>query len=258
MPRRALRLGSFMNALAAGIAERRFFVTVQQRPGHVEIVDVGRRARHGVHQARPSVHADVRLHTEVPVVALLRLLHLRVAFTLGVLGRARRGDQRGIDRRPGAHEQALNAQQVVDDAQHVHRQVVPLQQVAKPKDGGLVGQPVQRAVELGELTVQRHVVQRLFHRGVRQAEPLLKVVNAQHRRDCEGRTTGLRARAMRLDDLHQPIPRNHAFHLVQKLALARLLGRQVQPESELLQGVLPVAAHGLNSCKLRACFADFH
>jgi hypothetical protein len=66
---------------------------------------------------------------------------------------------------------------------------VPLQQVAKPPDRRLVGQSRGGTTEPGELQVQRNVVQRFFHRRVRQAESLLHVVDAQHGLNAEGRAT---------------------------------------------------------------------
>jgi hypothetical protein len=44
----------------------------------------------------PAVDTDVRLHAEVPLVALLGLVHLRIALAVAVLGRARRADDRRI------------------------------------------------------------------------------------------------------------------------------------------------------------------
>src|SRR5258706_15769572 len=52
----------------------------------------------------------------------------------------------------------------------------------------------------------------------------------------ERRASGPRLRVVRRDNLPQRRPRHHAFHLFQELALARLLGRQVQAKSELLHG----------------------
>ncbi|VTU30816.1 hypothetical protein RA8CHR_04233 [Variovorax sp. RA8] len=58
-------------------------------------------------------------------------------------------------------------------------------------------------------------------------EPLLQVVDAQHRLEAERRAAGLRARVVRCHDLHQRVPRHHAHHLLQKLALARPLRLQI-------------------------------
>ena len=52
-----------------------------------------------MHRAGPRVHADVGLQTEVPLVSLLRLMHLRVAFARAVLGRRRRMHNGRIDDR---------------------------------------------------------------------------------------------------------------------------------------------------------------
>jgi IS30 family transposase len=53
------------------------------------------------------------------------------------------------------------------------------EQVPEAQNRGLVGQSIKHAVELGELTQKRHVVQRLFHRGIAQAEPLLHATDIQ-------------------------------------------------------------------------------
>ena len=76
----------------AGVAERSDLVTVQKRMCLRHIGDVSSRAHDGVHQPRCSVHANVRFHAEVPVIALLRLVHLRIALAILVLRRWRRGD----------------------------------------------------------------------------------------------------------------------------------------------------------------------
>jgi hypothetical protein len=84
--------------------------------------------------------------------------------------------------------------------------------VPEPQDGGLVGQPGRGATELGELKAQRHVVQRFFHRRVAQAEPLLQIVDAQHRLDAERRSPGLGPRVVRLDDLRSHSSSTIAIH----------------------------------------------
>src|SRR5207344_3133921 len=67
-----------------------------QQVGHLgEVVDAG--AGGGELVGKPAlVGADMHLHTEVPVGTLLRLSHLRVAFPIGVLRRAGRGDDGGV------------------------------------------------------------------------------------------------------------------------------------------------------------------
>ena len=94
-----------LRTLVASISEDIRLLPVQQTVGFDHIVDVARCAAHGVHQTGISVHADVRLHAEEPLLALLALVHLRVSFTAGVLGRARCGDQRGIDHCAAAQHQ---------------------------------------------------------------------------------------------------------------------------------------------------------
>ena len=64
------------------------------------IVDIGRSSHQGMDAAGTGIHADVDLHAEMPLVALLGLVHLRVAPTLRVLGRGRGPDNGGIHDAP--------------------------------------------------------------------------------------------------------------------------------------------------------------
>ncbi len=52
-------------------------------------------------------HPDMRLHAEIPLIALLRLMHLRVAPTVLVLGRTGCIDQGGIDDRAGSRPRSM-------------------------------------------------------------------------------------------------------------------------------------------------------
>ena len=74
-----------------------------------DIAHVGRRAHDRVNQTRFDIHTDVRLHAEVPLVALLGLMNFRVTLLVPVLRRGRRRDQRRIDDRAFSQQQALGA-----------------------------------------------------------------------------------------------------------------------------------------------------
>ena len=64
--------------------------------------------------------------------------------------------------------------------------------VPEAQDRALVGQPCHARAQQRELPLQRDVVQRLLHRRVRETEPLLHEVNAQHRGDWKRRAPAQR------------------------------------------------------------------
>jgi hypothetical protein len=64
------------------IAPHPRLLPVQQVGQNGRIRHVGRRHQCGVSQLGLAVHPHVRLHAEVPLVALLRLVHLGVALLL--------------------------------------------------------------------------------------------------------------------------------------------------------------------------------
>jgi len=115
---------------------------------------------------------------------------------------------------------------------------VLLQQVAKPQDGALVRQAGHAGGQLGELAKQGDVEQGFFHGRIAEREPLLQEVDAQHGLQFERWTThaaGLALGAVvRLDQGSELVPRHHALHLIEKLALARALGTQLKAQISLL------------------------
>ena len=72
------------------------FGTVQQLVDLVDIGHVGRCSYQAVHQSRRCVDANVALHPEVPLIAFLGLMHLRIALIFSVLHPGRRGNLSGI------------------------------------------------------------------------------------------------------------------------------------------------------------------
>jgi len=76
-----------------------------------------------------QVDSTVRAATraEVPVLALARLPHLRIALTRGVLGRRWGGDNRGIDDRARLQKQSLLLQKLPHLGKHRLGQLVLLQ-----------------------------------------------------------------------------------------------------------------------------------
>lgn len=169
-----------------------------------------------------QVHADMRLHAEKVVVALLGLVHLGVAHALGVLRRTGRLDDRGVHNRATAHHQPIVLQQQVHALENLLGDVVRLQQVPEVQDRRLVRHTTAR--QLGKLAHRVAVVQRLFHRRIAQAEPLLHEVNAQHRLDRVRLATHIARLRVVLGNLpSQVVPRHCLVHLAQKLLAPRPL-----------------------------------
>ena len=113
-------------------------------------------------------------------------MHLRVALAVLVLRRTRRGNEPSGYCAAFLKHQALLAEQTIDAGQDAFGQRVSFQPVAKSEDGALVKQASIR-VQLGKLAVQRSVKEGFLHRRIRQAEPLLQKMRAQHRLQDKGR-----------------------------------------------------------------------
>ena len=219
---------ALFNAPVARVGKDNFFLSVQQGVRLHHIVCIGRRRHNCVNQTRLSVHANVRLHAEVPLVAFLDLVHLGVALTFVVLGGTGRRNQGGIFDRAGLEHQAFGRQRGVDGGQQLSAQVVRFEQVAKAQDRAFIGQAGDARIELRKLAVQRDVMQSLFHGRIRQTKPLLHEANTQQGEHRKRRPTGLARRRMRLNQRDQCGPRHQRVHLSEKFTLARALGDKLE------------------------------
>lgn len=221
-----LHLLALVHAPVARVGKDIALLAVQQRSSLGHVVRIGRCGGDGVHQAGIGIGADVGLHSKVPLIAFLGLVHVWVALAALVLGRARRSYERGIDYAALAQQQALAAEFGVDRGQQVCTELVCFQEVAKAQDGALIGHAAHADIEASELAVQGHVVQGFFHGRIGQTKELLQQVDAQHGLERKGRAAHAALGCMAAQQAQQRCPRDDRIHLVKELALAGALGGQ--------------------------------
>ena len=208
----------------AFVTKHRTVILTQQVRQLADIGGVGGCHRNRMRQPGIDVGAHVDLHPEVPLLAPLRLMHLGVALLALVLRRGRSMDDCGVNHGTALEQQALLSQRVVDDVHHLHGQPVLLEQVTELKDRRLVGHRIVGQIQPGKAAHRFDLVQRIFHRRVRQGVPLLQEVNPQHCAQRSRRTaTPACRRVVRLDHREQRRPRHHRVHLSQEALQAGLL-----------------------------------
>jgi len=179
------------------------------------------------------------LHAEIPLVALLGLVHLRIPLPFLVLGRTGRRDQGGIHNRPLPHRHTPLAELDLDGLKNLLAQLVLLQQVAEGEDRGLIRDPIADQLDARKAAHGGHLDQGLFHRRIAQRIPLLQQMDPQHGSQRIGRAAAFLAhfRVVGLNQVDQRLPRHHHLHLREKLLPFGLLlgrGQLVVGEAELL------------------------
>lgn len=98
--------------------------------------------------------------------------------------------------------------------------------MAEFADGGFVGGGLFPEINANELVHSAAIIQSFLCSRVRQVEPVLQEINAQHALNTDrSAPNSLRARVKRLDGFAKRFPRNDGFHVVQKLFLACLLAK---------------------------------
>ena len=229
---------ALFNTLVPGISPDSFLLSVQQPMCLSDITDVATGATHRVHQSGICIHANMGFHPKVPLVALLAGVHLGVASLVSVFDGTRCGNQGGVHCTAFFEHQAALSQYGIDFSQNFDCKAVFLQPVAQPQDGALakpqvsIGQ-AHVVIPADELAVQRGVEEGFFHGRVRQVEPLLQEVSAQHRLQRKRWPTGATFGVVRGYEVNQLGPRNDAVHLVKKDRFAGFAHRQRKTERSL-------------------------
>ena len=202
------------------VAVDRFFLSMQAGLHRLGVVHRGGRGHHAVHPSL-RIAAHVGFHAEVPGVALLRAGHLGVPFTLLVLRRRRRMDDRRIHDRAFAHHHAPIRQIALCLVEQRFGQSMGFQKMAELADRRLVGHAVQ--VHAREAAHRFHVVEAVLHGRIRKAVPLLHEVDPEHHQSPDRTPAASRLRIVLQDGREQQVPRKHRVHFTQKAFLARFL-----------------------------------
>jgi hypothetical protein len=172
-------------------------------------------------------------HGEVPLVALLGLVHLGVAGAMLVLGRGGGGDDGGVHQGAALQQKPTAAQQLLDGLEDALGEPMLLQQVTEVQQGRGVGHRLASQIQPQESTKRLAVVDGILQRLVGQPEPLLQKVHAQHPLQPDRRPTApLSRRGVVVGREHrqQRRPGHHPLHLPEKavaprgLALGLVLG----------------------------------
>src|SRR5271163_3662339 len=108
-------------------------------------------------------------------------------------------------------------------------QIVGLQQMAEAAHRRLVRHWLAAEINADEIAHRQRIVEDLFHRRVRQVEPLLQEIDPQHPLHPDRRAAIAGFGIERLDQPAQPRPRHHPFHLGQKYRPPRRLGVAFKP-----------------------------
>src|SRR3546814_8309944 len=94
-----------------------------------------------MYQTGFNIDTDVRFHPEIVLISFLCLVHFGVAFTVLVLGRTGRMNDRRIDHSSLTQQQTSVAQIAVDDLQNPTGQLMFFQQPAEVEDRGFIRNP---------------------------------------------------------------------------------------------------------------------
>ncbi len=215
--RRCTFPNGFRLATVGRIAPDTGFFPVQQVGQYLAVMDVGCRGSNRMNQFRLAVHANMRLHAEVPLVALLRRVHLRVPFLLPVFGRTRRADDGGIHNRAPVYLQAVFLQVFANQLKQLLAQVVGFQQVAELENRRLVRRRLFTKVDTRKVAHRAGVVQGFFHGRVGKVEPVLEEMNPKHALKANGPATGSFGLGVEgLDDGAKFPPRDNPIHFLKK------------------------------------------
>ena len=99
-------LFSLTHAAVPGIAIHHIIVLANQLMGLIDIMNVGASGCNGVDISAAGVDSGMDFHSEVPLVAFLRLMHFRIALAGSVLNGAWSADDGCVNDGAAVHHEA--------------------------------------------------------------------------------------------------------------------------------------------------------
>ena len=199
---------------------------VTPHPGLFAMEEVGqdrgvmnvRRGRHyGMNDLGLAVDPDMGLHAEVPLIPLTRLMHVRIALLVLVLGGRGGIDDGGIDDRALGDLDALGLQMPVDLPKELFPEMVLLEEMTELQDGGLIRHRLPAEIDTHEPAHGHRFVQGFFRPGIGEVEPLLEKINAQHALQTHRRPAILTLGIIGCDHGAEVLPRYDLLHVRKEL-----------------------------------------
>ena len=175
---------------------------------------------------RPSPSA---CHVKVPLLALLALVHFRVALAGLVPGRRRRGDQGRIHNGAFTQQQAFGGAVMGNRVENRFAQLMLFEQVTEFKQGRGIRGRFSGKIDIDKMTNGLAVVDGILDALIRQPKALLGHMHPQHPTQTNGRATPASALRVKRDKrLCQYRPRRDRFYLGKKpVAPCLLLLRRI-------------------------------
>jgi len=159
------------------------------------------------------------------------------------------------NRRSASEQESLGLEDCVDFGQYDLGQAKLLEKMPKPQYCRFVWKAGGTGIQASKPTIDRHVVQSLFHRWIGIIIPKLQEMNPQHRFNGKRRSARLRHWGITLNNPNERGPRHNGIHLFEKDPLAGLLGCDFEAaigEGSLFHASI-LSSHGLE----RPGFAEF-
>ena len=199
------------------VAPHSGLIAMEKVRKHLAVVYVRRSGRYRMDQLGTAVYTDVGLHAEIPLLSLLRLMHLRVPFLPAVLCRGGSVDDGGVNYGTSTDLHTVFIQILGNQRKELFAEVVSLEKVAKLADRRLVRSSLPAKVDADKCAHGTRVVKGLFYRRIGQVEPMLQKVDAQHAFYTNRRPAGpISLGIERLDDIAKLPPRDNLVHLGEK------------------------------------------
>ena len=215
-------LFTFLDTGVSSVCIHRVFFAMQQLGDLRDIGHIGRSAMNMMNQSRLGIGADMRLHPKEVLVPFLGLMHLGIALSFPVLGRAGGMNDGGIDDGALTQREAFVLQITVDDREDCRGELMLFQQVPEVHDRG-VFRDRRAQGQARKLAHGCDFVERFFHGRVAQGEPVLQQMDAQHGFQRIRFSTAAGLGVERLDQPQQASPGHDLIHLGEEALAACLL-----------------------------------
>ena len=191
-------------------------IFADQRIGLDNVVHVGGSRCDRMDVACSGIRTGMDLHAEVPLIPLLRGVHLRGTGLCRVLGRTRCMNDGCVNDCTAVYDEPRGVQPLFHVIKDLARDVVFFQQMPKMQKCRGIGCLFSGEVDLQEVFHGIAVIDGILDSLVRETESVLHKAHTQHCLKRDQFSAALFLDIVRCNECHPFVPRNDGVHGLQK------------------------------------------
>lgn len=207
---------ALLDSKISGIPVRHMVILSKQFMHLADIMHIGRRSCNRMDVAASRIHPRMYFHAVVPLISLFCLMHLRISCMISVLCGAGGLDDGSIHDGSPLHHESCRGQAICHILKDLPAYIVLFEQMTELQQGGGIRHLLLAEIKAQELLHGIAVINGVLYSLIRQVEPSLHQVHAEHAFYFFGRAAAFAGRVKWGNHGNPSFPWDDGIHLLEE------------------------------------------